>query len=49
MATLYKPPRKWLRKILRREELRKQPTFPPLDAPVDCYIMFSTLPDSKYV
>jgi len=46
---MYQPIRKGLEEILRRQEWSREPTFPPLEVPVDCYIMFSTLPDSKHV
>jgi len=49
VAVKYQPIRGLLDETLRREEWSRLSTFPPLEVPVDCYIMFSTLPDSKYV
>jgi len=46
---MYQPIRGGFDETLRRQEWSRQPTFTPLDVPVDCHIMFSTLPDSKYV
>jgi len=46
---MYQPISRGFDETLRRQEWSRQPIFPPLDVPVDCYIMFSTLPDSKYV
>ncbi|KAF6036703.1 hypothetical protein EB796_004975 [Bugula neritina] len=47
VTVMYQPIRRGFDETLRRQEWSRQPTFPPLDVPVDCYIMFSTLPDSK--
>jgi len=46
---MYQPIRRGLDETLRKQEWSRKSTFPSLDVPLDCYIMFSTLPDSKYV
>jgi len=49
VSIMYQPVKKSFDETLRREVWNRQPTFPRLEVPVNCYIMFSTLPDSRYV
>jgi len=44
---LYKPTQKQLPPLDKAQEWNRK-YFKPLDMPIDCYICFTTLPDSRY-